>query len=126
MLADRANGTLTVFESLTLSGIGMLVVFLELILLAVILMLVSKAVNRLVTRGARGKGGSIGIIGGADGPTAVFLASAPADRSPCVPGVSLYKVDDGTAAVLMALVAHQSGIAPERLAFKSIRLIGED
>ena len=37
-------------------------------------------------------------------------------------GVELVNVDEPTAAVIMAIVSHQSGISLDRLAFKSIKL----
>ena len=39
------------------------------------------------------------------------------------PSVELVDVDERTAAVIMAIVSHESGISPERLAFKSIKLL---
>ncbi len=47
--------------------------------------------------------------------------AAPAAQ-PAQPGVELVGVDEPTAAVIMAIVSHQSGISLDRLAFKSIKL----
>ena len=59
-------------------------------------------------------------------------AKAPAATTPAAPaapaaqpaqsGVELVNVDEPTAAVIMAIVSHQSGISLDRLAFKSIKL----
>ena len=59
-------------------------------------------------------------------------AKAPAATTPAAPaapaaqpaqsGVELVGVDEPTAAVIMAIVSHQSGISLDRLAFKSIKL----
>lgn len=59
-------------------------------------------------------------------------AQAPVDPAPAAPaapsvqpaqsGVELVGVDEPTAAVIMAIVSHQSGISLDRLAFKSIKL----
>lgn len=59
-------------------------------------------------------------------------AKAPAATTPDAPaapaaqpaqsGVELVGVDEPTAAVIMAIVSHQSGISLDRLAFKSIKL----
>ena len=59
-------------------------------------------------------------------------AKAPAAPTPAAPaapvaqpaqsGVELIGVDEPTAAVIMAIVSHQSGISLDRLAFKSIKL----
>lgn len=54
------------------------------------------------------------------------VAPAPAAAAPSVQpaptGVELVGVDEPTAAVIMAIVSHQSGISLDRLAFKSIKL----
>ena len=49
-------------------------------------------------------------------------ASAAPAAQPAQPGVELVGVDEPTAAVIMAIVSHQSGISLDRLAFKSIKL----
>lgn len=59
-------------------------------------------------------------------------AKAPAVTTPAAPAapaaqpaqsvVELVGVDEPTAAVIMAIVSHQSGISLDRLAFKSIKL----
>ena len=50
--------------------------------------------------------------------------AAPAAPSvqPAQSGVELVGVDEPTAAVIMAIVSHRSGISLDRLAFKSIKL----
>ena len=58
MLFEKANETLTVGESLLLSGIGILVVFLELIILALLILGISKRGQQLscmLQRMLRGK-----------------------------------------------------------------------
>ncbi len=59
----------------------------------------------------------------AKAPVAPTLAApaAPAAQS-AQSGVELVGVDEPTAAVIMAIVSHQSGISLDRLAFKSIKL----
>ena len=42
-----------------------------------------------------------------------------------VPQVELIETDEATAAVLMAIVAEQSGIPPDRLDFKRIQLLND-
>ena len=111
---------------------------------------------------------NIGIIGGADGPTAVFVAgdlpwpaiavavfgvifvayvyiakainakkapeapaaektvAAPAVAAPAAPvytGPALVGVEEKEAAVIMAIVSHQTGIPLNRLRFESIKLL---
>ena len=53
----------------------------------------------------------------AKAPAATTPAAQPAQS-----GVELVGVDEPTAAVIMAIVSHQSGISLDRLAFKSIKL----
>lgn len=59
----------------------------------------------------------------AKAPAATTSAApaAPAAQ-PAQSGVELVGVDEPTAAVIMAIVSHQSGISLDRLAFKSIKL----
>lgn len=61
-------------------------------------------------------------------PDTAAKAPATATASSAVPGystgsVDLENVDEPTAAVIMAIVSHQSGISLDRLAFKSIKLM---
>ena len=55
-------------------------------------------------------------------PTVPASAPAAPIAQPAQPGVELVNVDEPTAAVIMAIVSHQSGISLDRLAFKSIKL----
>ena len=48
--------------------------------------------------------------------------AAPAVQPVQSSGVELVNVDEPTAAVIMAIVSHQSGISLDRLVFKSIKL----
>ncbi len=50
------------------------------------------------------------------------VAAAPSVQPAAPAGVELVGVDESTAAVIMAIVSHQSGISLDRLAFKSIKL----
>ena len=45
-----------------------------------------------------------------------------APSAPVQPSVELINVDEQTAAIIMAIVSHRSGISLDRLAFKSIKL----
>lgn len=60
----------------------------------------------------------------AKAPAAAPVTAAPAapTAQPAQAGVELVGVDEPTAAVIMAIVSHQSGISLDRLAFKSIKL----
>lgn len=54
--------------------------------------------------------------------TAPASTAAPAAKNMSAGDVELVNVDEPTAAVIMAIVSHQSGISLDRLAFKSIKL----
>ena len=55
-------------------------------------------------------------------PAPAPAAPAAPIAQPAQPGVELVNLDEPTAAVIMAIVSHQSGISLDRLAFKSIKL----
>ena len=107
MLREVANIPMGLGDSLLLSGIGMLVVFMELIILALMILLMSK-VMAAVTGGSQ-----------AAAPAA---APAVAPVPVCAaPALTLTDVSEPTAAAVMAIVSHQTGIPLNRLAFRSIR-----
>ena len=117
MLIEKASQTLTVGESLMLSGIGILVVFLELIILALLILGLSKLISRMAERKIAGQQPAQAA------PAAPAPVEAPAPKAALPAVVELVGVEEPTAAVIMALVADQSGIPLERLAFRSIRKI---
>ncbi len=102
-------------EALQVALIGMTVVLSELALIAVFIMLISKAVRSF--EGKRGK----------NQPAESPVASAQAVPSPSAMQSSgelkLVGVDEPTAAVIMAIVSNQSGIPLNKLSFKSIKAI---
>ncbi len=112
MISDKV--LLTFGESLLLSGIGMLVVFMELIALALMIIVLSKVLGTVTGRKK------------AEAPAAPAPAAAPAapqaaPAAPVVPGVLLEGVDERSAAVIMAIVSQKSGIPLNRLSFRSIK-----
>ena len=109
MLTEK--GTLTFGQSLILSGIGMLVVLMELAILAVMIIVLSKV---------------LGSITGKTAPAAAAPAPAPAPAAvPAEPvrpaGLTLENVDEPTAAAIMAIISDRTGIPLNRLAFHSIK-----
>lgn len=56
----------------------------------------------------------------------VSLAQSPAGPDLSVGTLQLKKVDEKTAAMIMAIVSHESGIPLSELRFKSIRVIEEN
>lgn len=130
MLTERvANGgsyNLTFGESLTMAGIGMLVVFLELIILALIIMLMGKIVSSIA-----GKKGNAAPAAKAAPAAAPVKAAAPAAAVRTLvagynvlkPVLALCGVDEPTAAMVMAITADKLGTQPSELSFRAIRAI---
>ena len=130
MLTERAaNGgsyNLTFGESLTMSGIGMLVVFMELIILAIIIMLMGKVVSSIA-----GKKGNAAPAAKAAPAAAPVKAAAPAAAVRTLvagynvlkPVLTLCGVDEPTAAMVMAITADKLGTQPQELSFRAIRAI---
>ena len=54
--------------------------------------------------------------------TSPIVSVPTAPSAPVQPSVELINVDEQTAAIIMAIVSHRSGISLDRLAFKSIKL----
>lgn len=112
-------------DSLTLSGIGMLVVFIELIMLAVMIVIISKAVRSLTGKKEAAPAAVAVAAPIAAAPVAVIVpvaaAPAPVVEYACAGGITLADVDEPTAATAMAVVSHQSGIPLNHLAFHSIK-----
>lgn len=130
MLTERvANGgsyNLTFGESLTMAGIGMLVVFMELIILALIIMLMGKVVSSIA-----GKKGNAAPAAKAAPAAAPAKAAAPAAAVRTLvagynvlkPVLALCGVDEPTAAMVMAITADKLGTQPSELSFRAIRAI---
>ena len=121
MFADKLELTMT--ETMLVAVAGIIVVLLELALLSVLILLLSR-----VLRAVESKVSTSVELGGNDTPatTATPVAvpsTTPAAVVPTAEGIQLIGVDERTAAVVMALVSHQSGIPLEKLSFKSIRCL---
>ena len=129
MLQERvANGgtyNLTFGESLTMSGIGILVVFLELVILAVIVLLMGKFVSSVA--GKKGNAAPAAKAAPAAAPKAAAPAAAVrtlvAGYNVLKPVLALCGVDDPTAAMVMAITADKLGTQPSELSFRAIRAI---
>lgn len=106
---------LTTAETLTVCAIGMIIVILELALIAVLVLIISKLIGALQHQGKA---------------TVQPVTEAPAVQAAAPAGIpdnslELTDVDEKTAAVIMAIVSAESGIPLEKLYFKSIKLIEE-
>ena len=116
---------ITIGEALNVSVTGFVVVLLILALLAVLVLLLSKAVRAVESKTKKKASPT---------PKSEQTESAPANTNAAQTGtplpetcsagqLDLYDVDEKTAAVIMAIVSHESGIPLNRLQFKSIKAI---
>lgn len=115
MLTEK--GTLTFGQSLLLSGIGMLVVLMELAILAVMIIILSKVLNSITGREAPAAPAPAPAPKAAPAPAPAAPAAAPVRPA----GLTLENVDEPTAAAIMAIVSERSGIPLNHLDFHSIK-----
>ena len=125
MFADKIN--LTMSETMFVAVAGILVVLLELAILAVLIVFLSKIFRALESKMSSAPAESISVEKAPSAaPAPVAAAPAAAPVAAYAPGsIQLIDVDEPTAAVVMALVSDQTGIPLERLWFKSIKGITE-
>ena len=109
---------MTLSEILSVSATGFIVVLIVLILLAVIIVLLSKAIQ-LVEGGAKKSVQTESNAKSEKTESNTSPATAPTQQTD---GLTLYKTDYKTAASIMAIVSHETGIPLNRLAFSSIKL----
>ena len=122
MFADKAS--LTMSETMFVAVAGILVVLLELAILAVLIVFLSKIFRAIESKVSSGSDEPVAdntTPVSAPTPVQAVSVSAPAVTAPG--GLRLIDTDERTAAVVMALVSDQSGIPLERLSFKSIRCL---
>lgn len=114
---------LTFMDSLMIAATGILIVMLELAMLAVIVLLLSKAVRAFENRGndSSEEAEPVKTI-----PLPAPAAAPAPVSAPAVNGIQLIDTDEPTAAAIMAIVSDQSGIPLENLQFCSIRHIVAD
>lgn len=116
-------------EALSVSVTGIIVVMIILALLAVIVVLLSKVIRAV--EGKANKKSKSRTAEAAVSPvknenkskTEVKGQALPETQS--IGSLDLYKTDEKTAAVIMAIVSDESGIPLNRLQFNSIKLIEE-
>ena len=127
MLTERvANGgsyNLTFGESLTMAGIGMLVVFMELIILALIIMLMGKVVSSIAGKKGNAAPAAKAAPAAAPAPKAAAVRTLVAGYNVLKPVLALCGVDEPTAAMVMAITADKLGAQPSELSFRAIRAI---
>ena len=109
-------------DSLLVSAFSIALVFFVLVMLSLLIVIFSKILEAAKVRSEKEA-----VQQPADTPA----PSVSMDTSPSVPDVSagtlqLKKVDEKTAAMIMAIVGHESDIPLSELRFKSIRLMEEN
>ena len=118
-LAVERGSHLTIGEMMMNAGIVILVVFGVLLLMYILISLSGKIIQGITKLGAK------------EEPAKAAPAAAPA--APAAPeeefssgSLKLKNCDEKTAAMIMAIVADDSGIPLEELVFKSIKLVEKD
>ncbi|MBE6828002.1 MAG: hypothetical protein E7514_05245 [Ruminococcaceae bacterium] len=119
MLLKYENG-ISIPEALNISLTGILVVMLMLAVLAVLVVLLSKGV-RFAESMAKKEQKAPEIKTPVNTEKPVNTVTLPDTDSEGQ--LDLYKTDEKTAAVIMAIVSDESGIPLNRLKFNSIKLI---
>lgn len=119
--APSSSDSLTIAEALKTSVTGIVVVMIILALLAVLVVLLSKAVRAVESAAKKKEDKGNTVSTEADNKPVSKGTALPDTQS--AGDLELYKTDEKTAAVIMAIVSNESGIPLNRLQFNSIKLI---
>ena len=114
---------MTFGEALNVSATGFIVVLIILALLACIIVVLSKAIRLFDRDNEKANKKEEKNTASASEPAKAAPATAQPTQIPA--GLELYKTSEKTAATIMAIVSHESGIPLNRLAFSSIRLVDD-
>ena len=116
---------MTIGEALNVSATGFIVVPIILALLACIIVVLSKLI-RLFDGDNKSKNKEEKKISApVSEPVKATPVAEPVQATQIPGGLELYKTSEKTAATIMAIVSHESGIPLNRLAFSSIRLVDD-
>ena len=119
-LAVERGSHLTIGEMMMNAGIVILVVFGVLFLMYILISLSGKIIQGITKVGAKEEPAKAA-------PAAAALAAPAAPEEEFSSGsLKLKNCDEKTAAMIMAIVADDSGIPLEELVFKSIKLVEKD
>lgn len=113
---------LSILEALNISATGFIVVLIILALLACIIVVLSKLVRTVEKVANKKSGKDLKQSDAVKNETVSDAAPAAPSASAPTGMVELYKTGEKTAATIMAIVSHESGIPLNRLDFKSIKL----
>lgn len=128
MTTTLLKQSISMAEALSVSVTGIIVVMIILALLAVIVVLLSKTIR--IFEGKKQKKSkaikteAVSTSVKAEKPKAINNGQ-PLPETQSAGTLDLYKTDEKTAAIIMAIVSNESGIPLNRLEFKSIKLIEE-
>ncbi|MBR5234015.1 MAG: OadG family protein [Clostridia bacterium] len=107
-------------DTLKTSGVGFVIVLVVLAFIAVLIKLISGVFSKTIGKEKTEAKADVS----AAAPSAPVTAPAPVAAAPVTPGyLRLEGVSEANAAVIMALVSHQTGIPINRLAFHSIKCL---
>lgn len=123
--APSSSEPLTIIEALKTSVTGIVVVMIILALLAVLVVILSKII-RAFESVAKKKENKDETVRPANENKADSKADSKGTTLPdtqSAGNLELYKTDEKTAAVIMAIVSNESGIPLNRLQFNSIKLL---
>ena len=113
---------LTTAEMLMNAGIVILVVFVVLLLMYILISISGKIIQAIAKIGSKEEPAKAPAV-----PAAAPAAAAAASEEVFSSGsLKLKNCDEKTAAMIMAIVADDSGIPLEELVFKSIKLVEKD
>ncbi|NCC86486.1 MAG: hypothetical protein EOM05_01290 [Clostridia bacterium] len=117
-----AGKDLSMLDALTISITGICMVFLELLILAVAVIIISKIVSAF----SKGKENT-GEKTSSDTSNVLSLVKlgTPLPETQSEGKIDLVRVSPEDAAIIMAIISNQSGIPLNRLIFKSIKLLEE-
>lgn len=119
--------SISMAEAFSVSVTGIIVVMIILALLAVIVVLLSKAIRIVESKAHKKakKSESETVIVPAKTEKENAVDCKPLPETQSIGSLDLYKTDEKTAAIIMAIVSNESGIPLNRLQFNSIKLIEE-
>lgn len=119
--------TISMGEALSVSVTGIIVVMIILALLAIIVVLLSKAIRAVEskTRKKTANPTDEKVLSPVNKEKKMDNSLKTLPNTQSAGSLDLYKTDEKTAAIIMAIVSNESGIPLNRLQFNSIKLIEE-
>lgn len=127
MLNTLLKQTISMGEALSVSVTGIIVVMIILALLAVIVVLLSKAIRAVESKARKKTANKTEekILNPVNKEQKKDNSLKALPETQSIGSLDLYKTDEKTAAIIMAIVSNESGIPLNRLQFNSIKLIEE-